>query len=332
MLSAIAGTTLLDDVYSEDTTTLQLEKYMADLTGHEAALFVPSGTMGNQIAIRTHISQPPCSILCDARAHILRYEAGGTTAWSGALITPVSPRNTLYLCAEDIESHIMLSSNVHMCPTKLVCLENTIDGLVTPLDELQRISTFCRRNSVPVHMDGARLWEAAAATNLELSDFASLCDSVSLCFSKGLGAPIGSILVGRAEFINKARHLRKAFGGGMRQAGVLTAAAMIAVNKNFATDHGARLRQVHRLTQEIADKWEALGGCLLLPVHTNMVWLDLERIGCTAAEFIAHGKTQAVKFSGGRLVVHYQTSEAAVETLFSIFDKILRHSKCVAAH
>lgn len=323
MLRAIASATLHDDVYAEDPTTWELEKYMAELTGHEAALFVPSGTMGNQIALRGHLTQPPYGILCDGRAHIMMYEAGATSAWTGATVKTVLPRNNLYLTLEDVEAAAVLSDDVHVCPTKVVCLENTLNGLIMPLEEVRRISDFCRREGLVVHVDGARLWEAAVAHGQKLSSFASLSDSVSLCFSKGLGAPVGSVLVGQRSFIKRARHLRKAFGGGLRQIGVLTAAARVSVIDTFLANDGDKLRRTHEIARDIAAQWMRRGGSLVFPVQTNMVWLDLTASGISVPVFIKRGRDQGLKLSGGRLVVHYQISQEALSSLFSIFDPLL---------
>ena len=209
MLAAIENTTLLDDVFSEDPTTNSLECYLADRTSHDAGLFVLSGTMGNQIAIRSHLTQPPHSVLCDHRSHVLEWEAGGVASLSGALIKGVVPSNGSYLTLEDIEKNVVLGDEVHSCPTKVISLENTLLGMVMPLEEVRRISAFARKHGIKMHLDGARIWEAVVAGAGSLPDFTREFDSVSLCFSKGLGAPIGSMLVGSKEFIKRSRWVRK---------------------------------------------------------------------------------------------------------------------------
>lgn len=157
MLKAIENTTLLDDVFAEDTTTNDLEAYVASITNHEAALFVLSGSMGNQVALRSHLGQPPYSILCDYRAHILEREAGGVASLCGALVKGVVPRNGEYLTLEDIKRNITLSDDVHACPTRVISLEHTLDGTIMPLAEMQRICAFAKEHDVKVHLDGARL-------------------------------------------------------------------------------------------------------------------------------------------------------------------------------
>src|SRR6187402_826542 len=201
MLAAIQNTTLLDDVFQEDPTTNSLESHMASLTQHEAALFVLSGTMGNQLALRTHLTQPPHSVLCDYRAHILQWEAGGVATLSGALVKGVVPKNGVYLTLEDIEKNVILGDEIHTCPTRVISLENTLGGTIMPLSEVRKISAFAKEHDIRLHLDGARIWEAVVAGAGSLTDYTKEFDSVSLCFSKGLGAPVGSILVGKAKFI-----------------------------------------------------------------------------------------------------------------------------------
>jgi len=318
MLRAIQNTTLLDDVFKEDPTTISLESHMAQLTNHEAALFVLSGTMGNQLALRSHLTQPPYSVLCDHRAHILQWEAGGVASLCGALVQGVVPKNGVYLTLEDIKKSITLSDDVHACPTRVISLENTLGGTIMPLSEVQRISAFAREHGVKLHLDGARIWEAVVAGAGSLPDYTSCFDSVSLCFSKGLGAPVGSILVGKVDFIKHARWVRKSIGGGLRQPGVVTAAARVAVDETFGTGpngEGGVLRRSHETAKAIARLWESLGGKLSSPTETNMVWFDLEDAGVSDDEFVELGRERGLRLGGGRLVVHYQISEEAVGRL-----------------
>lgn len=317
MLDAICQTTLLDDVFNEDPVTNSLQEYVAERTGHEGALLVMSGTMGNQVAIRTHLVQPPYSVLCDHRSHIICYEAGGVSAWTGATVQPVIPKNGIYLTLDDVQRHAVLDDDQHYCPTTLISLENTLDGMVMPLDEARRITEWAHANNVKVHLDGARLWEAVAAGAGSLAEYTSLFDSVSLCFSKGLGAPIGSIITGSKEFIKKARWFRKSIGGGTRQAGVISAAARVAVEETFGPDpHGqeGKLRDTHAKARRVADLWTARGGKLQHPVHTNMVWLDLDASGVGPNDLAEIGKEKDMKLSGGRVVVHYRESPPNVIT------------------
>lgn len=322
MLQAIQKATLFDDGYGEDTTTINLEASMASLTGHEAGLFLLSGTMGNQVAIRSILTQPPHAVLCDYRAHILTLEAGGIAMMCGAMVSGVVPSNEVYLTLADIEKHVVLPLDVHVTPTKVISLENTLRGTIIPLAEVQRISQFARKHDIKMNLDGARLWEAAAAGAGTLRDYAECFDSVTMCFSKGLGAPVGSILVGSLEFIKRARWIRQAIGGSLRQAGVLTSAAQAAVGLNFGTD-GAPLRKAHTVAKRIEAHWKSLGGEVEAPVETNMVWLNLMKASVDLQKFREMGKERGLKVTRGRIVIHYQTSPEALGRLEELLTEIM---------
>lgn len=326
MLAAVQNTTLLDDVFMEDPTTNSLESHLATLTSHEAALFVLSGTMGNQLALRSHLTQPPHSVLCDYRAHILQWEAGGVATLSGALVKGVVPKNGVYLTLEDIKKNVVLGDEIHSCPTKVISLENTLGGTILPLEEVRRIGTFAREHDIKLHLDGARIWEAVVAGAGSLPDYTKEFDSVSLCFSKGLGAPVGSILVGNEKFIKQARWVRKSIGGGLRQPGVVTAAARVAVDETFGkgpNGEGGLLRQSHITARRIAKIWTELGGKLDHPTETNMVWFDLDDVGISQEDFAALGKKHGLRLLGGRLVVHYQISDEAVNRLEALMKEVI---------
>ncbi|RDL38369.1 PLP-dependent transferase [Venustampulla echinocandica] len=327
MLAAISNTTLLDDVFMEDPTTNDLESYLATRTGHEAALFVLSGTMANQLAMRSHLSQPPYSVLCDYRAHVLEWEAGGVASLCGALVKGVVPKNGIYLTLEDIEKNVILGDEIHGAPTRVISLENTLGGTIMPLEEVRKISAFAKEHDIKLHLDGARLWEAVVAGAGSLADYCKEFDSVSLCFSKGLGAPVGSILVGRKKFIKHARWVRKSIGGGLRQPGVLTAAARVAVDETFGKGPNGEdglLKGSHITAKKVAKVWTDKGGKLSKPTETNMVWLDLEDVGCSDEAFIANALKHGLKvFEGGRLVVHYQISDEAVNRLEDVMRELV---------
>ncbi|KAL8750057.1 MAG: hypothetical protein Q9199_007304, partial [Rusavskia elegans] len=248
MLTAIQNCTLLDDVFTEDPTTISLESHISTLTGFPAALLVTSGTQGNQLSIRTHMTQPPHSILADSRSHIYQWEAGGISSLTGAFPIQVVPQNGHHLTLNDVKKHAVLDDDIHHCPTTLISLENTLNGSVLPLSDCQAISHFAREYNIKLHLDGARLWEAVAAGVGSLKEYCACFDSVSLCFSKGLGAPIGSIVVGSKEFIKRARHVRKAMGGGMRQSGVIAAPARVAVDETFL---GGELVKSHETARRV---------------------------------------------------------------------------------
>ncbi|KAI1339640.1 threonine aldolase [Xylariaceae sp. FL0016] len=327
MLCAIQTTTLLDDVFAEDPTTIDLEDHIAALTGKEAAVFVLSGTMGNIVALRTLLKQPPHSVLCDHRAHIIKYEAGGAFALTGAMPMPVRPSNGRYLTLEDIQSNITLSDDVHACPTRVISLETPINGLITPLSELQRIAAFARARGILLHCDGARLWESVAAGHGTLPELAACFDTVSLCFSKGLGAPVGSILVGDRATVRHARWVRKSLGGGLRQSGVVAAAARVAVDTTFGTDargSGGLLPATHDAARRVARLWADRGGATALPVETNMVWLDLDSMAVSAPRFEELGRLAGLKLLGNRLIVHYQIGEESIRRLEGVFDAVAK--------
>ncbi|KAL7921013.1 pyridoxal phosphate-dependent transferase [Trichoderma austrokoningii] len=318
MLAAISKCTLRDDVFGEDPTTQDLEAHVAKLTGKEAGLFVLSGTMGNQVSLRSLLVQPPHAVLADHRSHIILYEAGGVSSLTGATVKPVVPKNGIHLTLEDIQANVVISDNVHDCPTRVISLENTLNGMVMPLSEVQRISRFARENGIKMHCDGARLWEAVVAGAGTLTEFCAQFDTLSLCFSKGLGAPVGSIIVGDAKTLQHARWTRKAIGGGMRQPGFITACARVAVYETFGTkDDGSDglLKQSHTMAKKVEALWTGMGGKLVHPVHTNMAWLDIEAAGCSTDRFVELGAAEGLKLGGGRLVTHYQIAQNGDEVL-----------------
>lgn len=320
MLQAIQKCTLLDDVTMEDPTTLSLERFIADLAGKEDALLVLSGTMGNQVALRSHLTAPPQAVLCDRRGHIINYEAGGVASLSQAMMQPIDAQNGTYLTLEEVQKYAVVSDDVHACPTRVISLENTLNGAIMPLSEVRRISAWARENDIIMHLDGARLWEAVAAGAGSLKEFCAEFDSISLCFSKGLGAPIGSIIVGTKAFIKRSRWIRKSIGGGLRQAGVVAAPARVAVEETFL---GGKLAQSHENARKIQKLWTDMGGKLQYPVDTNMVWLDINAHGIDTNHFIELGEQYGVRIRGGRFVVHYQIGEEAIERLRKLFTEAL---------
>ncbi|KAL5121364.1 hypothetical protein ACEQ8H_000832 [Pleosporales sp. CAS-2024a] len=324
MLRAIQQCTLLDDVFMEDPTTLSLERFIADLTGKEDALLVLSGTMGNQVALRSHLTAPPHAVLCDRRGHLINYEAGGVSSLSQAMMQPVDAKNGTYITLEEVQKYAVISDDVHACPTRVISLENTLNGAVMPLAEVRRICSWARANGILLHLDGARLWEAVAAGAGTLKEFCAEFDSINLCFSKGLGAPIGSIIVGTKDFIKRSRWIRKSIGGGLRQAGVIAAPARVAVEETFL---GGKLTQSHENAKKIQKLWTDLGGKLQYPVDTNMVWLDLEAHNIDIDQFNELSEKYGIRVRGGRFVVHYQVNEESIERLRKVFTETLTGKK-----
>jgi len=287
------------------------EAHVAQLASREAGVFMISSTMSNQVAIRTHLAQPPNGVMCDARSHIIHQEAGGVASMSGALPQILLPSNGLYLTVEDIKRKIVLSdgSDACTCPTRLIHLENPLGGVIMPLAELRRIKRFAEDYGLKVHMDGARLWEAVVAGAGSLPEFCSEVDSVNLCLTKGLGAPVGSILLGDGEFVRHARWVRKSIGGAMRQPGVVAAVAWAALDEAFGRDPSGReslLGRSHQLAKRMADYWIQLGGKLSVPRETNMVWLDLEAAGINEEAWEKQGERNGLLLHCSRLVMHYR--------------------------
>ncbi|KAL2061600.1 hypothetical protein VTL71DRAFT_6977 [Oculimacula yallundae] len=327
MLQAIAQTSLGDDVYQEDDTTTAFEAYIADLAGKEDALLVMSGTMGNQIALRSLLTQPPHAILCHQMAHVYVAEAGGCSSLSQAHMQPITPANGLYLTLEDIKKAAVISNNIHVAPTRVISLENTLSGTVTPLAEVQRISEFARVNGIKMHLDGARIWEAVASGAGSLKEYLACFDTAQMCFSKGLAAPMGSIIVGPKSVLEHSRWVRKSIGGGIRQAGIISSAAKVAVEETFIADGGKRLRDNHHKAKNIEKAWLAKGGKVLRPAETNMVILDLAASGIAVEDLIRVGKEEGVKLMGGRVVVHFQIVDEAFVRLEKVMDRVLAAEK-----
>lgn len=325
MFAYAVQASLGDDVYSEPST-IALEAHIAKLTGKEAALFVSSGTMGNQVAIRTHLQQPPNSIICDVRAHINKYEGGGAAIHSGALQITLTPKNGHHLTLKDIEPNVVFGTDVHSAPTRIICLENTLNGTIIPQSDIIEIADFACKNDILMHLDGARLWHVAAETRMPIDELCAPFDSVSLCLSKGLGAPIGTCLVGPKAFIQKARWFRKIFGGGMRQTGVLAGSVAYALTHNFPL-----LPKVHALAKRLQAGLEELQVGILSPAETCMVFYDPSTIGVEYWEIIerAAALPKPISLTGSRLVVHIQTSPEAVEDFLSVI-KTLKQEKIQA--
>ncbi|MBB1139722.1 low specificity L-threonine aldolase [Myroides sp. WP-1] len=269
MLKARVG----DDVYKQDGSTNELEAAVAELFGMEAALFFPSGTMANQVAIKLH-TQPGDQLICDRSSHIYQFEGGGAAVNHGvscALVDGDRGRIT----AEDVAYHYTDPTNIHLPLTKLVCLENTTNmggGACYELNEIERIKEVCDAYGIKMHLDGARLWNALVAKSQHPTQFGALFDTISVCFSKSLGAPVGSVLLGSKELIQRAVRLRKVMGGGMRQTGYLTAAALYALKNNVSRlqrDH-YRAKQIEMLLNKKTWVKE------ILPVQTNILVFRLE--------------------------------------------------------
>ena len=253
MLNAAVTATLRD---AFDDTCPDLEQHVAALCGQPAALFCISGTMSNQIALRCHLFQPPMAILADHRSHILNMEAGGMATLTGALIQAVTPKNGVYMTLDDVKRCVVLTDDLYSCPTRVIVIENPHAGSIMPLGEFRAIAAFAHNHGIRIHVDGARLWEVVAAGAGALSDFGAIADSVSMCFTKGLCAPAGSVLVGSREIIAQARKVRKSIGGAMRQPAIVVAMAMAGLRDVFEDGEVGRhdgLRRGHEMAREVAE-------------------------------------------------------------------------------
>ena len=284
MRRAIAEAEVGDAVIDVDPTVDRLERFTAELLDKEAAAFMPSGSMTNQIAVRVHCDRG-CEFICEADCHIYHYEQGAFAQLSG-LVAQTVPGEAGVLRVEQLHGMIR-PENEHMVRTRLVCIENTHNrwgGRIQPQEEVIRICEWASANGLGRHLDGARLWNAAAATGMSVKELAEPFDSVSVCFSKGLGAPVGSCLAGPADFITEARRARKLFGGGMRQAGIIAAGALHALE-----NHRERLADDHKHAGQLADACSATGVLSIRGdrVDTNIVICEVDPSWGTADQLVA---------------------------------------------
>ncbi|WP_429226051.1 low-specificity L-threonine aldolase [Aeromonas veronii] len=315
MLHAEVG----DDVYGEDPGVNALEAFGARLLGKQAALFVPSGTMSNLLAVMSHCQRGEGAILGNA-AHIYRYEAQGSAVLGSVALQPLPMQRDGTLAFDDIKA-TLAPDDAHFVQTRLICLENTHNGKVLPLSYLQEMGAFVAERGLKLHLDGARLFNAAVASETPVEVIAAPFDSISICLSKGLGAPVGSLLVGSHDFIARARRLRKMLGGGMRQAGILAQAGLFALEQ-----HVTRLADDHRRAKRLAEGLAALSGIELdlSLVQSNMVFLRL-REG-ESAPLLAFMKERGILFSGYgelRLVTHLQINDDDIEEVIDAFTEYL---------
>ncbi|MFO7888786.1 MAG: low-specificity L-threonine aldolase [bacterium] len=305
-----------DDVFAEDPTVNRLQEEVSSLLGKEAGLFVASGVMGNQVAINAH-TQPGEEVILEQNAHIFYYEAGAPAMLSGVQLRTVPGENGILTDAA-IEK-VIRPYNVHFPPTRLICLENTHNragGKIYPLDEIKKIHNLSKKYGLNMHLDGARLWNASVATGISLKEYARYFDSVSVCFSKGLGAPIGSMIVGSKEFIKKAHRYRKIYGGGMRQAGIIAAGALYAVNNNIK-----RLSQDHNNAKKLAEGFNSITefSVDMDNVETNIVMVDIDKNYLTADQVAAKLKKHNILIlSVGpqrlRAVTHLDVDSSDIDT------------------
>ena len=322
MMNAMMNAKVGDDVFGEDPSINELEKLATDMFGMEAAIFCPSGTMTNQIAIKCH-TQPGDEVICDESAHVYQYEGGGIAFNSGSsvkLLTGDRGRIT----AEQVKSSINPDDN-HKAHTSLVCLENTSNrggGSCYDFSEIKKIQTVCAEHNLKLHLDGARLFNALVEKDETPKQYGEVFDSISICLSKSLGCPVGSLLLGKKDFIKKARRVRKVFGGGMRQAGFLAAAGIYALE-----NHVSRLKEDHKHAKQISDVLPKKSFVkMVLPVETNIIIFELND-SITASTFVEKLRQQdilsyAISPTRVRLVVHLDIKEQMVEKTIDTINKL----------
>jgi threonine aldolase len=312
-----------DDVFGDDPTVQALERRVASLARKEAGLFVPSGTMGNQLAIHVQTS-PGDEVLLEAESHIFLYEQGGLAANSGCLAHLVSGERGA-LAPEALETALR-GEDDHNARLTLVCMENTHNraaGAIVPLERLRAMSAIARARGVRVHLDGARLWNASVATGIPIAEWAATADTVMMCFSKGLGAPIGSILVGETAVIRKARRVRKRWGGGMRQVGILAAAGLHALDH-----HVERLAQDHERARTLAAGLARAPGVSVTAPDTNILYLRLEHPALEPRALLDGLAARGVRMSafGPRLlraITHLDVDDAGIAHAIEAFHAVV---------
>lgn len=325
MREAMYRTEVGDDVYGEDPTVNRLEEMGDQMTGKEASLFVASGTMGNQLAILAH-TQRGDEILCEAESHIFFYEVGGLAVLAGVQAKTLAGHQGI-LTPEVVKAAIR-PQDIHQPRSSLICLENTHNragGRCYPVETLAGIYTLAQEHTIPVHMDGARIFNAAARHQVAVKKLTAYTDSVMFCLSKGLGAPVGSLLAGSRDFVETCRRYRKMLGGGMRQAGIIAAAGIVALSAMVE-----RLEQDHAHARMLADAIANMGiGFDASDVETNIVVIDTMQSGKTAAELAARFAEQGIKISqfGNykiRMVTHYGITRDDIQYTIDIMARIIK--------
>ena len=326
MRQAMANAEVGDDVFGEDPTVVKLQEKVASLLGKEKALYVPSGVMSNQLSIKAQ-TEPGDEIICEQDAHIFNYETAAPSLISSVQVKTI-PGVRGVVRAEQLAAAIR--PKVYYMPrSRMICLENTHNragGAIYPLDEIKKISTFARSHEMLMHLDGARLWNAWVATGIHPKEYAKYFDSVSVCFSKGLGAPVGSAVVGSASMIDRVHKWRKVFGGGMRQAGIIAAGALYALEHNVE-----RLKEDHEKAKYFADKVSVLPKLSLNmeTVQTNIIIINTEKTGKDPDKIITALKSKGLLVSLGsydsiRIVTHLDVSMEQMKQAVEIFTTVLK--------
>ena len=315
MMSAEVG----DDVWGEDPTVQKLEQTLAERAGMQAGLFMPSGTQSNLVALLTHCARGD-EYIVGQQAHTYKYEGGGAAALGGIQPQPLNMTPFGGLDLDDVE-HAIKPDDCHFARTRLLCLENTVHGKVLPLDYIHQARDLTREFNLKLHLDGARLFNAVVALDCSLQEVTSCVDTVSICLSKGLGAPIGSVLLGSAQFIREARRWRKVTGGGMRQAGIVAAAGLYALDNNVQ-----RLAEDHRRASKLYNHLLKAGYVLEAP-QTNMLFVDSSQLPRQAlAQWLdQHGiKADCLGRDSIRLVTHLDIDDVDITRAGEVFTAFMR--------
>jgi len=326
MRAAMASAEVGDDVYGDDPTVNSLEERVAAMFGQEAGIFCPTGSLANQLAIRTLV-KPGEELLVETRSHIVRAELGAAATFSG-ITTRTWPSTDRLLKADDALAIAHENAGPYLVSTKAIAVENTHNfggGTVQPIDEIAKLSSAAHARGIAMHLDGARIWNAHVASGVSCAEYGKHFDTISVCLSKGLGAPIGSVMLSTKERVAEARIWRKRYGAGMRQVGIIAAAA------HYALDHNIdRLAEDHARAKKIATALSAIDSSLVDPskVHTNIVGLELSKIGITAAELTARCKDAGLWISAlgphyARLVTHLDFDDAQCDQAIEILKRAL---------
>ena len=308
MRTAMVEAEVGDDVFGDDPTVSRLEQRMATMLGKDAALFVPSGTQSNLLALMSHCGRGD-EFIAGQNAHCYRWEAGGAAVLGSIQPQPIAHQADGTLALGDIEAAIKVDDS-HFATTRVIALENTHGGQILPVAYMAAVAELARRHGLGLHLDGARAFNASVALGMDIKDFVADFDTVSICLSKGLGAPVGSVLVGRADLIETARRNRKMLGGGMRQSGILAAAGLYALEHNVA-----RLADDHRRAKRLADGLAAFDQLHVTQPHTNIIFLNCEaELGERFNTFLAErGIGTTGRYGQQRWVTHLDVDDEVIE-------------------
>lgn len=317
MRAAMAAAPVGDDVFGEDPSVNELQRRAAELMGKEAALFVPSGTMANLLAFLSQ-TRPGDSVILSAESHPFNFESANIAMVGGLLPRPI-PDPLGKMTAEQVRAHTIQTDDPHYASTTLVAIENTTNrggGACYTVEETADIGRLCQERGLKLHCDGARIFNAALACGTDVSEYARWCDTMSFCLSKGLGAPVGSLLAGNAETIKRARRFRKMLGGGMRQAGILAAAGLYALDH-----HVADLREDHRRVQEFRAALEPLGAMFPMPSPTNIVYIEVEHGAESLRDRLAAHRVRVMATGPRRIraVFHRDVDDSGLDAAIAAF-------------